>query len=302
LPVVLGAADGSEALASDAVAAGATQYVPVSETGDKWADMLLERADDAVRSARRSVTRRERARQFDAVFHDTQTATWVLDPDGTLVRVNRTARGMMNEGVDDVIGQAFWRLPWWSMDETVQGDVRQLVETARQGQYRNAVVLADGDRDRVVDLSVRPVENERGVLVSIVVEGIDVTEQVDLERDLRQSEQLHRVTLNNMTDTVLITDEDGVYTYVCPNVHFIFGYTAEEIRDRGTIDDLLGTDLSAHDELAETGVLKNVECTVTDKAGHEHTLWSTSARCRSKTARTCTAVVTSPRASSASGH
>jgi PAS domain S-box-containing protein len=105
-----------------------------------------------------------------------------------------------------------------------------------------------------------------------VVEGIDVTEQVTLERDLRRSEELHRVTLNNMTDTVLITDEDGEYTYVCPNVHFIFGYTAEEIRDRGTIDALLGEDLFDRGELAAAGVLKNIECTVTDKAGREHTL------------------------------
>ncbi|RDZ50941.1 bacterio-opsin activator, partial [Haloferax sp. Atlit-10N] len=121
-------------------------------------------------------------------------------------------------------------------------------------------------------LSVRPVENERGDIVSIVVEGVDITERVDLERNLRQSEELHRVTLNNMTDTVLITDEDGEYTYVCPNAHFIFGYTVDEIRGLGTINDLLGEDLFDREELAEDGVLKNIETTATDKAGREHTL------------------------------
>jgi len=84
------------------------------------------------------------------------------------------------------------------------------------------------------------VESERGDLVSIIVEGVDITERVDLDRDIRQSEKLHRVTLNNMTDTVLITNEAGEYTYVCPNVHFIFGYTADEIHEQETIDDLLG--------------------------------------------------------------
>jgi PAS domain S-box-containing protein len=128
------------------------------------------------------------------------------------------------------------------------------------------------ENERVIDLSVRPVENERGDVVSIVVEGVDITERVGLERDLRQSEELHRVTLNNMTDTVLITNEDGEYTYVCPNVHFIFGYTAEEIRELETIDDLLGDDLFDRDELAANGVLKNIETTATDKAGRERTL------------------------------
>jgi len=119
---------------------------------------------------------------------------------------------------------------------------------------------------------VRPVESERGDLVSIIVEGVDITERVDLDRDIRQSEKLHRVTLNNMTDTVLITNEAGEYTYVCPNVHFIFGYTADEIHEQETIDDLLGKNLFDRDELAKEGVLKNIETTAIDKAGREHTL------------------------------
>jgi len=115
------------------------------------------------------------------------------------------------------------------------------------------------------------VESERGDLVSIIVEGVDITERVDLT-DIRQSEKLHRVTLNNMTDTVLITNEAGEYTYVCPNVHFIFGYTADEIHEQETIDDLLGKNLFDRDELAKEGVLKNIETTAIDKAGREHTL------------------------------
>ncbi|MEF8790921.1 MAG: bacterio-opsin activator domain-containing protein [Haloarculaceae archaeon] len=273
LPVVLGTADGSEAVASEAIGAGVTDYVAIAGADDGTMDELLERTDRALRSAQRTVTRRERARQFDAVFQDTQTATWVLDPDGSLARVNRTAREMIDEGIDAVIGESFWTLPWWAGTDATRRDVRRLVRTAREGRFGHAVVFQPpAETERVVDLSVRPVENERGDLVSIVVEGIDVTEQVTLERDLRRSEELHRVTLNNMTDTVLITDEDGEYTYVCPNVHFIFGYTAEEIRDRGTIDALLGEDLFDRGELAAAGVLKNIECTVTDKAGREHTL------------------------------
>jgi PAS domain S-box-containing protein len=105
-----------------------------------------------------------------------------------------------------------------------------------------------------------------------VAAAAEVAERVALARELRASEELHRVTLNNMTDTVLITDDGGEFTYVCPNVHFIFGYTEAEIRELGSIDALLGDDLFEESELAESGVLTNVECTATDKAGDEHTL------------------------------
>ncbi len=270
VPVVLGTADGSEQIASDAIGAGISDYIAIPETDDQLGEEIIQRIEQAVRSARRTITERERARQFDAIFHDSQTATWVLDPDGTLARVNRTAREMIDADIDAIIGEAFWTLPWWS--QSTEADIRHLVRKASDGTFANGVIFQPKATQRIIDLSIRPVENEVGDLVSIIVEGIDITEQVRLERELRESEKLHRVTLNNMTDTILITDEAGEYTYVCPNVHFIFGYTAEEIHRQGDIEALLGEDLFDREELAKDGVLKNIECTVTDKAGREHTL------------------------------
>ncbi|WP_248898407.1 bacterio-opsin activator domain-containing protein [Haloplanus halobius] len=274
LPVLLGTSDGSEAIASEAIEAGVTDYIALTESVEQMTDELIKRTERAVRSAQRSTTQRERARQFDAIFNDSRTATWVLDPDGSLARVNETAREMIDTDIEAIVGNPFWTLPWWSQTDAANADIQQIVENARDGEFDNVVVKQPPhvEDPRVIDLSVRPVENERGELVSIVVEGVDITDRVALERDLRKSEELHRITLNNMTDTVLITDEDGEYTYVCPNVHFIFGYTADEIHDQGTIDDLLGEDLFDRDELAEDGVLKNIETTATDKAGREHTL------------------------------
>ncbi|RBI59769.1 bacterio-opsin activator [halophilic archaeon] len=273
-PVLLVTSAGSEAIASEAIEAGVTDYIALTDQADQISDELTDRTERAVRSAQRSVTQRERARQFDAIFNDSRTATWVLDSDGALARVNQTARKMIDADVNTIVGEPFWTLPWWSQPDAMNADVQQIVGKARDGTFGKAVVPQPPHVNDpcIIDLSVRPVENERGDLVSIVVEGVDITERVDLERNLRESEELHRVTLNNMTDTVLITDEDGEYTYVCPNVHFIFGYTVEEIRDLGTINDLLGDDFFDREELAEDGVLKNIETTATDKAGREHTL------------------------------
>ena len=298
-PVVVATASGDETVASEAVGAGATDYVPVGRSADEpvsgsdeldgpdgfdGLDELLERTARAVQSADRDARRRDRARQFEAIFDDVGTATWVLDPDGSLVRANGTARSLTGtddvdapSGTDDTedaaVGDPFWTLSCWSRADGTRSDVRELVTGATGGRFGNAVVTGSpsSPESPVVELSVHPVENERGEVVSIVVEGVDVTDRVELERDLRRSEELHRVTLNNMTDTVLITDEDGEYTYVCPNVHFIFGYSAGEIR-QGSIGDLLGEDLFDRGELAEQGVLKNIECTATDRAGNEHTL------------------------------
>jgi PAS domain S-box-containing protein len=274
LPVLFCPAAGSETLASEAIAADVTEYVPMSDPSEAAFDEIVDCIDDSIRTARRTITRRERARQFDAIFHDSETATWVLDPDGTLTRVNRAARRMIDVDVEALVDRPFWTLPWWAGEPDTQADVRQIVETALDGSLGTASIPsgAAGEETQVFDLAARPVHDERGELVSVVVEAADVTDRVELERDLRQSEELHRVTLNNMTDTVLITDEAGEYTYVCPNVHFIFGYDVEELYELGTIEELLGPDLFDREQLAEEGVLKNIECTATDKDGREHTL------------------------------
>lgn len=269
LPVLLCTTGGSEAVASASIKNGATDYIPLTEPVGGMTEELLSRAEDAIESAQRSATQRARARQFDAMFTDSRTAMWVLDPDGSLARMNRTAREMSEENVETVISEPFWTLPWWSKADTTKAAVQQAVEKALDWTFDNADVSQSADR--VIELSVRPVSTG-GDLDSIIVEGVDVSDRISLERDLRQSEELHRITLNNMTDTVLITNEDGEYTYVCPNVHFIFGYTAEEIREMGTIEELLGEDLFDREELAENGVLKNIECVATDKAGRTHTL------------------------------
>lgn len=274
LPVVLCTADGDETLASDAIAAGVTDYIAVADAIDDRLDDIPDRLAQAVRTAHRTDTRRERARQFDAIFHDSRTATWVLDPDGTLHRVNRTAREMIGPAAEAVVGEPFWTLPWWTRSDETRATVHRITERAIAGEFGEATITAtfDDGTERTLELSARPVRDGAGTIVSIVVEGVDVTERVSLERELRESEALHRVTLNNMTDTVLITDDDGAFTYVCPNVHFIFGYTADEIDALGTIDRLLGPELFDRAELAAEGVLKNIECTATDKAGREHTL------------------------------
>jgi PAS domain-containing protein len=35
---------------------------------------------------------------------------------------------------------------------------------------------------------------------------------------LRESEELHRATLSNISDAVFLTDDEGLFTFICPNV------------------------------------------------------------------------------------
>ncbi|WP_231186832.1 bacterio-opsin activator domain-containing protein [Haladaptatus sp. DYF46] len=272
LPVVLLDADADATVASRAVAADVTEYVPV-EARPSLTDDLLRRIRRVAVEYRTALTRRRRARQFDALFDDPRSFMWVIDPDGTLRRTNHTALDFLDVSPESVAGTPFAESPWWVRSDVSPEAVRDAFRTARGGsvaRFETSFDAPDGPVE--LDVSFRPVTDRGGAVVSVVVEALDVSERAHLERELRESEELHRVTLNNMTDTVLVTDDAGEFTYICPNVHYIFGYSVEEIRDLGSIDALLGDDLFDREALDSHGLLTNVECTATDKAGREHTL------------------------------
>jgi len=89
---------------------------------------------------------------------------------------------------------------------------------------------------------------------------------------LRESEELHRATLSSISDAVFLADEDGAFTFICPNVDVIFGYAPDEVQAMGRIAGLLGDDLYDRADLAARGEIRNVEREVISKTGERRTV------------------------------
>jgi PAS domain S-box-containing protein len=93
-------------------------------------------------------------------------------------------------------------------------------------------------------------------------------EKREAEGRLRASELLHRVTLANISDVVLMTDDAGRFTYVSPSVEPIFGYTVREVQSLGHVWALLRADLYDPVTLARQGEITNIECEIVDREGN----------------------------------
>jgi len=91
-------------------------------------------------------------------------------------------------------------------------------------------------------------------------------------RALRESEELHRATLGSISDAVFLTDDDGVFTFICPNVDVLFGYVPDEVQAMGRIDRLLGEGLADPAELKIQGEIRNLERNVTTRSGERRTV------------------------------
>jgi PAS domain S-box-containing protein len=107
-------------------------------------------------------------------------------------------------------------------------------------------------------------------MINLVCE--DITDSKQRFEALQESEELHRITLSNISDTVFITNNIGDFTFISPNVEVIFGYSWQETRKMGNIAKLLGELLCDWQELETCREIKNIEQEITDKMGRRHTL------------------------------
>jgi PAS domain S-box-containing protein len=89
---------------------------------------------------------------------------------------------------------------------------------------------------------------------------------------LRESEELHRATLSNISDAVFLTNDSGAFTFVCPNVDVIFGYVPDEVREFASIQEFLGGDLFDPAALVTNGEIRNIERDVKVKSGGRRSL------------------------------
>ncbi|HEY7037761.1 MAG TPA: ATP-binding protein [Methylomirabilota bacterium] len=89
---------------------------------------------------------------------------------------------------------------------------------------------------------------------------------------LRESEELHRLTLSAISDAVFLTDDEGAFTFICPNVDTIFGYVPDEVQAMGRINRLLGENVFDRAELAARGEIRNIERDVVSKSGEHRAL------------------------------
>jgi PAS domain S-box-containing protein len=86
---------------------------------------------------------------------------------------------------------------------------------------------------------------------------------------IEESEALHRLTLENISDTVIITDDHGKIIYACPNAGIIFGLSQDQVYAKGTIQELINGNACDLSELKRVNEIPNIEWTVVDSSGHE---------------------------------
>jgi PAS domain S-box-containing protein len=215
LPFILFTGEGSEEVASDAIAAGATDYLQKRRgTGDF--ELLANRIHNAVEQYRSHRHLERQRRQYQRLFEQgpVMFATF-HDEDGEPVIEDCNDRFAEKLGVDrDSLRGRSMREFYTdeSVATAIEGDG---FERAMAGEFiteERSIEAADGRRLEVLVRAV-PQVDETGTVTGTLALYIDVTEQRERERQLeRQKERLDTV-VSNVPMVVYALDSDGVFTF-----------------------------------------------------------------------------------------
>ncbi|WP_049935587.1 PAS domain S-box protein [Haloplanus natans] len=224
LPFILFTGKGSEAIASEAISAGVTDYLRKG-SGTEQYDLLANRIRNAVR-ARREAQRADRQQQLMRLTEFVgDTGGWELDRGSDTV--------LLTAGTRQAIGRPDRaEIP---LEEAIalfhpgdREDVRQTLteafEAGAELERRWRLRPRDGD-ERLIDMTITPVVESGGTVTKLRGAGHDVTDREERRRELETYETI----IEALTDAVYVLDEEGRFTYVNDEFVELVGYDRETI-------------------------------------------------------------------------
>ncbi len=151
-------------------------------------ESLEQRVEERTRAVRLAEAR------FRGIFDSTTQLIGLIALDGTVLEANRAALALEAAVAQDR-GIPIWESSWFRGLPGPAALFRNAFAAALSGTLARAELdlRLPGGRDRIYDLSLNPVRDERGRIEFIVVEGRDVTRFRATEAQLRQAQKMEAV-------------------------------------------------------------------------------------------------------------
>ncbi|MGA9347586.1 MAG: PAS domain S-box protein, partial [Anaerolineae bacterium] len=180
----------------------------------------LEHAEAGRKPAEEAL--RASARQWQATFDAVSDAVCLLNLEGGILRCNVAMTNLLGKPFGEIIGRTCWELVHGTSEPIEGCPIVRMRETRR----RETLVLPMGER--WLEVSVDPLLDEAGNLISAVHIISDITERRRGEEALQESEEKYRNVVERANDGICII-QDTIVTYLNPRLAEMWGGTIEEV-------------------------------------------------------------------------
>jgi len=147
--------------------------------------------------------------------------------------------------------------------------VQEFLAGRDEGAYEFRIICLDGS-EKHLHQNIEVTRDTAGKPTHIFGIMQDISASKQAEQALKKSEEMFRITLENILDPLFITDKAGGFTFICPNVSRTLHYSVKDIQAMGSIHSLIGNNEWAGNVLEQDGELENIEINIFDKEGTPH--------------------------------
>lgn len=145
------------------------------------------------------------------------------DAKGIYLGCNAAFKVFLGKTTEEIIGFTFQEIMSEGYSrQSIQKD-QNILDSGKSDSYETQLVRADG-MVRDILVSKAPFSNSDGTLAGIVGAFVDITEQHEMDAQIRKMSR----ALEQSPATIVITNLDGVIDYVNPKFCQTTGYAAEE--------------------------------------------------------------------------
>jgi len=178
----------------------------------------------------REITERKQAEEYlrkgeetaRALLNATSNIAFLMDIEGTILALNEACAQRLGREINELIGTCIYDLFPHHIVQRRKADVEQVV---RSGE---PVRFIDKPSNRYLDNTFYPIFNAQGKVERIAAFLNDITDRLEVEETLRESEERFRFIVETTNDAIISADSGGKIIFWNKAAEHIYGYTAEE--------------------------------------------------------------------------
>ncbi len=173
--------------------------------------------------------------QSHAWLENSPTCTKIVDLDFNLQYMS--SAGVKGLNIDDITPYYGKPYPFHFYPESFKtkmtGNMKRAKETGKIITQEAPVVDLNGN-EVWFHSTIVPAKDDNGRIEYLIIVSMDTTERKLAEEKLRESEAIKNTMVSNISDVIVIIDQNEIIQYKSPNSKILFGWQPEELVGKST--------------------------------------------------------------------
>jgi two-component system, sporulation sensor kinase A len=182
---------------------------------------------------------------LDLFLNCTADGFAIVDMENRFIRVNSMYTQIFGYTEEDVIGRRFTEFP----NPT---SVNQIIDAVQHGQtFANVVTQRKHKDGMLLDIAVSysPLRNTKGEIIAVIAIFRDITEIINLERELKKTREMYHLITENTTDMIKVFTNDFTIIYASPSFEKVTGISNFDIIGKKVTDFILPEEMDSYSKM-----------------------------------------------------